>query len=145
MSADHIQRVTQSTKTKSFLWAPWRAKKIRIAILDTGIDVESDTLIKTAIGEGRIKERCGFVNDPDSSPDSCGYQDVNGHGTHVTRLILNAAPSAEILIAKISNGVTMSRQHLHGIAKVNKEYQEEAKMIEGLLIGKSSLGYRMGH
>ncbi|PON23057.1 hypothetical protein TGAM01_v208062 [Trichoderma gamsii] len=80
--------------------------------------MENDTLVKTAIEENdRIMECCGFVSDRESLPDSLDYEDFDGHGTHVTRLILKAAPSAEIFIAKISNGRNIEPQRLDIIAR----------------------------
>ncbi|CAI7622907.1 unnamed protein product [Penicillium pancosmium] len=110
-----IQQITETSPPPH--WAPWRIHPIRIAILDTGIDSEDDMLVKTALEGGRIKECCGFVNNEGSDPDTADFQDANGHGTHVTRLILKAAPSAEIFIAKISEGTTASTNNLHRIAK----------------------------
>lgn len=54
-SADYIQNVTESsTISESY---DWRLQNIRIAVLDTGIDMANDTLIETAIKEDdRIKE-----------------------------------------------------------------------------------------
>lgn len=123
--ANKIQNMTYASTVPAF--AHWRAAKIRIAILDTGIDVKEDTLLETALEENRIRECCGFVNDPDSDPDPADYQDVNSHGTHVARLVLNAAPSAEILIGKISNDTAVGAQDLHRIARVGaitpREYE----------------------
>ncbi|KAL7899899.1 peptidase S8/S53 domain-containing protein [Trichoderma sp. TUCIM 5745] len=113
-SAAYIRKVTTeySSSNQSYRW---RSQKIRIAILDTGIDLEEDSLIKAA--EDRIKERCSFMNDLNPSLNPLDCQDVHGHGTHVARLILTAAPSADIFIAKISNGATISPQHLHRVAR----------------------------
>ena len=115
--ADKIQQITETSPPPPH-WAPWRLNPIRIAILDTGIDSEEDSLVNAALEDHRIKECCGFVIDQDSDPNPADFQDVNGHGTHVTRLILNAAPSAEIFIAKISEETTVSTRNLHRIARV---------------------------
>ncbi|KAF4440432.1 extracellular serine protease [Fusarium austroafricanum] len=127
MFAEKIQLITDSSTVPAF--AIWRADKIRIAILDTGIDVQEDTLIETALQENRIKECCGFVNDTDSPPNPTDCQDINGHGTHVTRLILNAAPSAEIIVAKISDQTTIGAQDLHRIARVSKSLLDNYRKL----------------
>lgn len=115
--AEQIQQITDTSSHPPH-WAPWRMNPIRIAILDTGIDSKEDLLVRTALESGRIKECCGFVIDRDSDPESVNFHDANGHGTHVARLVLNAAPSAEIFIAKISDQATVSSRNLHRIAKV---------------------------
>lgn len=114
--ADKIQDVTDASAVPA--WAPWRADKIRIAILDTGIDAKDDMLIETALQCHRIKECRGFVNYPGADPDPEDYHDEDGHGTHVARLVLTAAPSADVFIAKISNKTTMDARDLHRIARV---------------------------
>lgn len=115
-SAAYIRRITAKYSSSSESYR-WRSQKIRIAILDTGIDVEGDSLIQGA--EDRIKERCSFMNDLNPSLNPLDCQDVHGHGTHVTRLILRAASSADVFVAKISDGVTIDPQHLHRIARVS--------------------------
>jgi subtilisin family serine protease len=94
-------------------WAPWRTEKIRIAIIDTGIDNDDDILIETALECGRIKACRGFVNDPDD------HKDFHGHGTHVTRLLLEMAPSAELYIAKVSDSRSINATDLNRISEVS--------------------------
>jgi len=93
-------------------WTFWRQKKIRIAIIDTGID-ENDIIIETAMEEGRIKARRGFMNNMDD------YKDCYGHGTHVARLLLELAPQAELYIAKVSNGKSINPPDLNRISEVS--------------------------
>lgn len=94
-------------------WPPCRRERIRIAIIDTGIDNE-DIHVEIARDVGRIKDcNCrGFVKDADD------YQDRHGHGTRVARLILQLAPSAELYIAKISNDKSIESKHLNRISEV---------------------------
>jgi subtilisin family serine protease len=94
-------------------WASWRRERIRIAIIDTGIDYE-DIHVEIARDVGRIKDyNCrGFLKDADD------YQDRHGHGTRVARLILGLAPSAELYIAKISNDKSIESKHLSRISEV---------------------------
>ena len=115
--SERIESITRSWSHRQL--PPWRCDPIRIGIIDTGIDSEADELVKAALKRNRIKECCSFVIDRDSEPDPTNFQDVNGHGTHVTRLILNAAPSAEIFIAKICDETTISKENLYRIAKVS--------------------------
>jgi subtilisin family serine protease len=93
-------------------WTTWRTEKIRIAIIDTGID-DDDILIETALACGRIKACRCFVNDPED------HKDFHGHGTHVTRLLLEMAPSAELYIAKVSDNQSINVTDLNRIAEAS--------------------------
>ena len=70
-------------------------------------------MIETARECGRIKDCRGFVNDPSD------YKDSYGHGTHVVRLLLDMAPSAELYIAKVSDGRNIHATDLNCIAEVS--------------------------
>ncbi|KAF2963179.1 hypothetical protein GQX73_g10399 [Xylaria multiplex] len=83
---------------------------IRIAILDTGVD-STDNLIKGAL-RTRIKDQRNFTG---SSPTD--HVDTYGHGTHVARLLLKMAPSADIFIAKISEGKHLDGDRMSSIAR----------------------------
>lgn len=106
-----------SSSPISSLADPCRNEKIRIAIIDTGID-EDDIIIGEVMGE-RIKECCGFINGPDAKPDPSDYEDKTGHGTHVARLMLKMAPSVELYIAKISNEFSIQPTELHRVTRVS--------------------------
>ncbi|KAL6900066.1 hypothetical protein GGI43DRAFT_406221 [Trichoderma evansii] len=108
-----------SSSTISALADSCRKEKIRIAIIDTGID-KDDTTIEGAIMDKRIKECCGFVNGLDAKPDLNDYEDQTGHGTHVARLMLKMAPSAELYIAKISNEFSIKPTDLHRVTRAIK-------------------------
>ncbi|OBT39280.1 hypothetical protein VE00_10597 [Pseudogymnoascus sp. WSF 3629] len=106
---ERIRDLEESCKPSSD-WAPWRQEKIRVAIIDTGIDDE-DIIIDVATEDGRIKARRNFMN----GTDDC--KDYYGHGTHVARLLLTLAPQAELYIAKVSNGKSISPPDLYRIAE----------------------------
>ena len=74
------------------------------------IDLD-DKLIRAA--GPRIKEKRGFVISPEI------YSDNNGHGTHVARLLLKVAPSAEIFVAKITNDKDIDLKDMSRIAEVS--------------------------
>ncbi|SPN98624.1 uncharacterized protein DNG_01669 [Cephalotrichum gorgonifer] len=83
-------------------------ERIRIAVLDSGVDHE-DPMIRVAAQTKRIKVRKSFI--------SQDWQDYYGHGTHVTRLLLKTAPSAEIYVGKICDNKVMNEESMSGIAK----------------------------
>jgi subtilisin family serine protease len=72
--------------------------RIRIAILDTGIEFDhADTRPKLVTEHhARIKECKSF-----ESSSNAGI-DTNGHGTHVAMLALRTFPNADLYIAKVS-------------------------------------------
>ncbi|KAH7143369.1 ankyrin repeat-containing domain protein [Fusarium sp. MPI-SDFR-AT-0072] len=88
---------------------------VKIAILDTGIDLDHEDFLKparrmTQTGRNmanvlpektqreRIKACASFVGS--SKQD---VTDLHGHGTHIAGLILSIAPRAELYIAKVSS------------------------------------------
>jgi hypothetical protein len=89
-------------------------EKIRIVVLDSGVD-DTDTMIRPAIKFGHINTQRSksFVGRPDE-----WQQDTDGHGTHVTRLLLKTAPAAEIYVGKICTGKVINDEFIPGIAKV---------------------------
>lgn len=68
-------------------------KRVKIAILDTGIDTRNVAFARH-VSKGLIKVE-DFV-----APGSNGL-DMNGHGTHSAALLCKIAPEAEIYVAKV--------------------------------------------
>jgi subtilisin family serine protease len=78
-------------------------KCVRIAILDTGIDV---THPQIQAAQFRIKGY--FSNSSDILPESVSkspelIQDYHGHGTHGASVLLRTAPEAAIFVAKVTD------------------------------------------
>jgi subtilisin family serine protease len=68
--------------------------RIRIAMLDTGMDEKHDAFQKTR-QQGLILSGKGF-------PDNLlPFEDKHGHGTHAASVLLRTAPTAELFIARI--------------------------------------------
>lgn len=90
-------------------------EKIRIVVLDSGVD-DMDSLIRFSLKSGRINTRKSrsFVG-----REHKWWQDTHGHGTHVTRLLLNTAPAAEIYVGKICTRNVISDGSMPEIAKVS--------------------------
>lgn len=92
-----------------------RDKKVRVAILDTGIDLDHEDWLQPralrfdhgkpvpANGEprqiDRIKNKMNFCGGSETD-----VQDLDGHGTQVAGIILRLAPRAEIDIARVCIG-----------------------------------------
>jgi subtilisin family serine protease len=89
-------------------------RKIRICVLDSGVD-DADSAINRAIRYERINVARSktFV-----SPTDDWQKDTHGHGTHVTSLLLKAAPAAEIYVGKICTSKIINDEFMPGIAKV---------------------------
>lgn len=92
-----------------------RPERIRVAILDSGVD-DTDPMIRPAIKFGRINQEKSksFVS---QRPEEW-RSDTYGHGTHVTRLVLQTAPAAEVYVGKICTGKMINDEFMPGIAKV---------------------------
>ncbi|KAH6706260.1 peptidase S8/S53 domain-containing protein [Leptodontidium sp. MPI-SDFR-AT-0119] len=67
--------------------------RVKIAILDTGLDLSHLDIIK-AKDEGRLKY-WDFVDDTEA------IKDDDGHGTHCTSIALQYAPNAEIFVGRV--------------------------------------------
>lgn len=87
--------------------------RLKIAILDTGID-KDDTWLDRACNDA-IKERQkqGFRDLKETNPiQECwppgepAHLDNCGHGTYMTYLLLRYAPDADLYIAKVSEGMS---------------------------------------
>ncbi|KAI1418456.1 ankyrin [Hypoxylon sp. FL1857] len=90
-------------------------RKIRVAVLDTGIDLDHEDWLQPravrferneavpAKGEprqiDRIINKMNFCSGPENN-----VQDLDGHGTQVASIILRLAPRAEIDIARVCVG-----------------------------------------
>jgi subtilisin family serine protease len=74
-----------------------RVKRVRIAILDSGLDTEHPFLDPSLEGR-RILKKQSFI----SGTASDDVQDKIGHGTHSLGLLLKVGPHAEICVARIA-------------------------------------------
>ncbi|KAM3486770.1 hypothetical protein MY8738_000264 [Beauveria namnaoensis] len=97
-----------------------RSRKVRIAVIDSGIST-SDSEIRIALRDSDIglglrdRRIAGLRNFCGTSVDDC--EDYHGHGTTVAKILLEAAPQAEIYIAKVTNSSTVSDDELHNVRK----------------------------
>ena len=76
--------------------------RLKVAVLDTGIDVKHPELYD----EARLKERRSWVS-------SAADVDRSGHGTHVVGTVLSLTENVDVYVAKISEGITIqSTDHI---------------------------------
>lgn len=83
------------------IWTQTRGKGVRVGVLDTGLDSKQ-------VSQGDLKG--AIRNAKDFTDSRVGWQDVHGHGTHVTGTIAGrqgngigicgVAPDCEIIMAK---------------------------------------------
>lgn len=82
-----------------------KEKRVRIAILDTGVDpthpqIQAARLTKR-IADYFPRPESGTLNADAKFPDL--FHDYHGHGTHGTSVLLRTAPNAAIYIAKVAD------------------------------------------
>ncbi|KAI1750784.1 hypothetical protein F4782DRAFT_532070 [Xylaria castorea] len=90
-------------------------RRLRIAVLDTGID-EGDKWLDEALSEViESRENQGFSGSLETNPikkywpgEGDAVQDEVGHGTWLAYLLLKYAPDADLYIAKVSKSMTFS-------------------------------------
>ena len=71
---------------------PEKDDRVKIAILDSGIDLNENYIV---MNRDRIKYR-SFVSGEE------GIEDLIGHGTHTAALLLKVAPNSNIFVARIT-------------------------------------------
>ncbi|KAM3549323.1 hypothetical protein ARSEF4850_008923 [Beauveria asiatica] len=112
----------KSARAKDFMsrMQKFAISKVRVAVIDSGISTGDseirialrDSDIGPGLRDGRI---AGLRNFCGTSVDDC--EDYHGHGTTVAKILLEAAPQAEIYIAKVTNSSTVSDDELHNVRK----------------------------
>lgn len=86
-----------------------REKRIKIAILDTGIDLSN-----VWIGQKKGLIECW--------PSAADCEDTDGHGTHVAYLLLRLAPHALLHVCKVSKTRLLDDAEIKKIAEVSKAH-----------------------
>ena len=116
VSNDKVIPSFTTIKTEPINTTPYTGKKVKVAVLDTGVDTEHRDL--TLAGG-----YCAFTSDCSSGVP---YDDNNGHGTHVAGIIagkangtgiIGIAPSVDLYSVKVLNelGVGTTGSIVRGI------------------------------
>jgi len=92
-----------------------RRPRIRVAVLDTGLDLGHPAIQANA---ERIKDIKSWLP-PSESGRRQDSGDVSGHGTHITGLLLDIAPDCDVYIAQIADHQPISPDK---IAKVKDDF-----------------------
>jgi hypothetical protein len=93
--------------------------RVRIAILDTGMDLPNHVLWSP--GSRRIRSSKSWVRSKIGEDE---VEDLDGHGTHAVGLLLKVAPEADIYVARVfeknneREGAVSTLEINAGIAKV---------------------------
>ncbi len=72
--------------------------RVRIAILDTGVDMSHETLQRA---KDQVKQTKSWVGD-------IGDEDSWGIGTHAAALVLRIAPESELYVGRIARDLSSS-------------------------------------
>lgn len=90
--------------------------RVRVAILDTGVDVTHDDLHSPWI-DGQIVYQ-NFVGTRSDIP-----QDDDGHGTHVTSILLQMAENVDIYVARVSpDGLSWRSSEVEDVRRYSDVY-----------------------
>ncbi len=117
------------------IWQETKGEGVKIAVLDTGCDINHPDLKDRIIG-GK-----NFTDDDSGNPEI--FQDYNGHGTHVAGTIaatennigvVGVAPEANLLIVKVLNR-NGSGQHDWIISGIHYAIEQNADIISMSLGG----------
>ncbi len=98
-----------------------RGKRVKIAILDTGLDL-THRYFQHESAKKRIKKVEDFVDSGGSGQDSCG------HGSHCAGLLRLVAPEADIYVARITKD-SEGRLDPEIVGKVRRRLQPDSTLI----------------
>jgi hypothetical protein len=122
--------------------SPFTGRPIRIAVLDTGLHIDDEDPLRFA--SERILDDLSR-NYFRAESQLKNYVDTHGHGTHVVRILLTLAPDAEIVVVRITDGLSLERTMLQQVVDVRKIISIQwRKLRRACLTLYSPVGSRMG-
>lgn len=112
---EHLSASASSDDSKLGITSlyPARGYRIKVAILDTGLDMNH---INVEARVERIKDVRSWLHGSEGVQDKFGG-DESGHGTHVANIFLDMSPDCDVYIARIARIDPESPQR---IAKVTR-------------------------
>lgn len=113
-------------------------KPIRVAILDTGFSGKLPSFVEDSSRIARITEKRDFVNSSGTA------EDVFGHGTFMAKLVMECAPSAEIIIGRVATTTKALEGSEKRVAEVRSKLIADVWHRHPLTIRVVRLGHRMG-
>lgn len=96
---------------------PGDSRRVRLAIIDTGIDIGHVQMQAAAIS-GQIVKVCTWVDGQGGAEDESGG-DSEGHGTHIASVILGMTPHVDLYIARVTKTRKLSDDEAENAAKVS--------------------------
>jgi hypothetical protein len=101
--------------------------RIRVAILDSGIDTRHEDFAK-------LRQRGGIACGEGFPKSLKPFEDKNGHGTHCASVLIRTAPQAELYVARIVDD--------EGHLPSDNEYEAIVK-VRSFTLTAANLGYRL--
>lgn len=89
--------------------------KVRVALLDTGCDLDAECIVNLVDGESRL---IGHWKDWAGNSTFPVDDDPKRHGTMTTALLLRVARHAEVFVARIAKDQVELRTSMKNIASV---------------------------
>ncbi|KAE8454421.1 hypothetical protein EG329_000043 [Mollisiaceae sp. DMI_Dod_QoI] len=99
-------------------------RKIKVAVLDTGIDANHPFMSVVSHGQKRLKY-CQYKDFTKDTLDKQGPIDACGHGTHIAGIILEMAPYVELYIARVFESQVLGAEEALSVAKAIKWATDE--------------------
>ena len=95
-----------------------RRRRIRIAIIDSGID-EKNVHIKGILGPKKSRKHNRIEGEKSWVGAETDIVDTFGHGTAVAYFLLKVAPAADLYIARVSEGKIIPKENIGFVAEVS--------------------------
>lgn len=113
MWLEDIKKISESVELKR------RRKRIttpiRVAILDTGLNMELPIFTKKPGLKSGVIDHVDYVD-----PGALAMSDSFGHGSLMARIIMECAPGAEILVARVAKDTKELKNSQDNIRKVSR-------------------------